>query len=114
MPSLPWICLHLWLPAACRPAELRLWPRVQVRRRVRLRPGLTWLACAAPTSSLLRRPPDPLFLANQEQPMKYLIRMLTRWTGRESRPSADERYLAQSVDAQDFEVRLQALARRAP
>ncbi len=46
--------------------------------------------------------------------MKYVIHKLMQWTDCIRRPDADERYLARSVDAQDLEVRLQALARRAP
>lgn len=46
--------------------------------------------------------------------MKYLIQMLMRWIDRDNMPTADERYLAQSVDAQEFEVRIQALVRRSP
>lgn len=46
--------------------------------------------------------------------MKYLIHMLLRWIDRDNMPTADERYLAQSVDSQEFEVRIQALERRSP
>jgi len=42
------------------------------------------------------------------------MRMLMRLINHESGSSADERYLAQSVDAQDFESRLKALERRQP
>lgn len=44
--------------------------------------------------------------------MKFLMHMLKRWTSRKNWPSADERYLAQSADANEFEVRVQALERR--
>ena len=43
--------------------------------------------------------------------MKHLMRMLMRLVNREGSPNADERYLAQSVDAHEFEVRIQALER---
>jgi hypothetical protein len=46
--------------------------------------------------------------------MKYLIHMLMRWIDRDNMPTADEHYLAQSVDSQEFEVRIQALERRSP
>ena len=49
-----------------------------------------------------------------EHSMKYLIHMLLRWIDRDNMPTADERYLAQSVDSQEFEVRIQALERRSP
>ena len=44
--------------------------------------------------------------------MRRWMRMLFRRARRERRPDADERYLAQSADAQDLEIRLQALERR--
>lgn len=44
--------------------------------------------------------------------MKRFIQMLVRLVNRERFPDADERYLAQSVDAHDFEIRLKALERR--
>lgn len=44
--------------------------------------------------------------------MKYVMHVLMRWIDRVIGPSADERYLAQSIDAKDFEVRIRALERR--
>jgi hypothetical protein len=46
--------------------------------------------------------------------MNRLIRMLKRLISRARVPNADERYLAQSVDANEFEIRLQALERSRP
>jgi hypothetical protein len=43
--------------------------------------------------------------------MKRLMQMLRRLVSRESSHNADERYLAQSVDAHEFEIRIQALER---
>lgn len=43
--------------------------------------------------------------------MKHLMRMLMRLVNREGSLNANERYLAQSVDAHEFEVRIQALER---
>jgi hypothetical protein len=43
--------------------------------------------------------------------MHQLLKMLTKLIHRKNRPSADERYLAQSLDIYEFEVRLQALER---
>jgi|GEM_PF-6197482 len=42
--------------------------------------------------------------------MKYLLQMLMQLVNAKS-PSAEERYLAQSVDAYDFEIRVQSLER---
>lgn len=42
--------------------------------------------------------------------MKYWLQKVMQLFGARS-PSADERYLARSVDANDFEIRLQALER---
>lgn len=42
--------------------------------------------------------------------MKNLLQMVVNWIFTKM-PSAEERYLAQSVDAYDFEIRLQALER---
>jgi hypothetical protein len=41
--------------------------------------------------------------------MQMLMRLVCK-----SRPNRDERYLAQSVDAHDFEIRVQALDRSRP
>ena len=46
--------------------------------------------------------------------MKRLMRVLMRLINREKSPSAEERYLAQSVDAQEFETRVQTLERSRP
>lgn len=46
--------------------------------------------------------------------MKYLIHLLMRWIDRDDMPTADELYLAQSVDVREFEVRIQTLERRSP
>ena len=46
--------------------------------------------------------------------MKRLMRMLMKLVHRKNSPSADERYLAQSVDAHEFEIRIQALERSRP
>ena len=43
--------------------------------------------------------------------MKRLMQMLMRLIDRAHHASAEERYLAQSVDAHDFEVRIRALER---
>jgi len=51
-------------------------------------------------------------IENPENFMKYLMRTLMRLINPQNRPSAEERYLAQSVDANEFEVRAQALERR--
>jgi len=70
----------------------------------------TQIGCVASILSLPRRP--PALSTNQEQSMKYVMHVLMRWIDRVIGPSADERYLAQSVDAKDFEVRIRALERR--
>ena len=44
--------------------------------------------------------------------MRRLMQMLIRLVNRKNCPDPDERYLAQSADAQDFEIRLKALERR--
>jgi hypothetical protein len=44
--------------------------------------------------------------------MQCLMQMLMRLVNRENSPNADERFLAQSVDAHVFEIRAQALERR--
>lgn len=44
--------------------------------------------------------------------MKNLMCMLKRLTGRTRRINADERYLAQSADASELEVRIRSLERR--
>jgi len=44
--------------------------------------------------------------------MTHLLLMLVKLVHRANIPSADERYLAQSVDAHDLEVRQRALERR--
>lgn len=41
-----------------------------------------------------------------------MLKMLMKLINRKNSPNADERYLAQSVDAHEFEVRLRALERR--
>ena len=43
--------------------------------------------------------------------MKNLLQMLASLFARQRSPSIDEQYLAQAVDAQDFQVRLLALER---
>ena len=46
--------------------------------------------------------------------MKNLLQMLASLFARPRTPSIEEPYLAQSVDAQDFQVRLLALERARP
>lgn len=46
--------------------------------------------------------------------MKTLLQMLVNLFGGARTRSLEERYLAQAVDAQDFEVRLRALERARP
>ena len=46
--------------------------------------------------------------------MNNLIRILQTLLGRMPRPSLDERYLAQAVDAHDLQARLWALERARP
>ncbi len=42
--------------------------------------------------------------------LQAIASLLTRWRA----PSTEEQYLAQAIDANDFEVRLQALERARP
>lgn len=46
--------------------------------------------------------------------MNTLLRALSRWFERLHTPSVEEQYLAQAIDANDFEVRLQVLERARP
>ena len=46
--------------------------------------------------------------------MNNLLQMLASLFARPRAPSIEEQYLAQSVDAQDFQVRLLALERARP
>ena len=46
--------------------------------------------------------------------MKNLLQMLASLFARPRAPSIEEQYLAQAVDAQDFQVRLLALERARP
>jgi hypothetical protein len=81
-------------------------------------------ANAAPLAHALRRkanrlrdhdviavPQAPHNSTNQEYSMNRLLQMLMTLIHRKNNPNADERYLARSADAHDFEVRLQALER---
>jgi hypothetical protein len=51
---------------------------------------------------------------SQERPMKNLIQALASLFILQRTPSIEEQYLAQAIDANDFEVRLQALERARP
>ena len=46
--------------------------------------------------------------------MKTLLRTLANLLAGRRTPSIEEQYLAQAIDANDFEVRLQALERARP
>ena len=46
--------------------------------------------------------------------MKRLMQLLMRLVYRKNSLNADERYLAQVADHQDFEVRVRALEQRSP
>ena len=46
--------------------------------------------------------------------MKYLLQALASLFTRQRTPSIEEQYLAQAIDANDFEVRLQAIERARP
>lgn len=111
-------------PAAAPPVLALPAPAVanspSVNRRARVAPianAVARVPARSPDLSHLRHRDPSLFrrhplIENPENFMKYLIRMLMRLTNAQSRHSAEERYLAQSVDANEFEVRAQALERR--
>lgn len=46
--------------------------------------------------------------------MKTLLQAIASLLARRRTPSIEEQYLAQAIDANDFEVRLQALERARP
>lgn len=113
------------MPSAAAPPVLALLaPAVakspSINRRARVAPianAVARVPARSPDSGHLRHRDASLFrrhplIENPEISMKYLIRMLMRWTYSQSRPSVEERYLAQSVDTNEFEVRAQALERR--
>jgi hypothetical protein len=50
----------------------------------------------------------------QERPMKNLLQALASLFTRLRTPNIEEQYLAQAIDASDFEVRLQVLERARP
>ena len=50
----------------------------------------------------------------KERPMKTLLQAIASLLTRRRAPSIEEQYLAQAIDANDFEVRLQALERARP
>jgi len=56
-------------------------------------------------------PQAPIHSIDMERRMKRLLELLMRVIGTRP-PNADERFLAQSVDAHDFETRAQVLERR--
>jgi len=113
------------IPSAAAPPVLAL-PALavanspSVNRRARVAPianAVARVPARSPDPGHLRHRDTSLFrrhplIENPETSMKYLISMLMRLTYPQSRPSAEERYLAQSVDASEFEVRAQALERR--
>ena len=112
LPGLRWHRLHQRLPTAHGPKVLLLWCRLQMWPRLRLQQVLMRVACVAPNPSLLREPSGTS--TNLEEPMKYLKHMLGRRVDCENGPDADERYRALSIDAQQFDDRMQALERRSP
>ena len=50
----------------------------------------------------------------KERPMRTLLQAIASLLTRRRTPSIEEQYLAQAIDANDFEVRLQALERARP
>jgi hypothetical protein len=62
-----------------------------------------------PPSNPIGHPQGP-----KERPMKTLLQVIASLLTRRRTPSIEEQYLAQAIDANDFEVRLQALERVRP
>jgi hypothetical protein len=108
--QLPWPDLYLWLPASRYATSLCLWPAVQMRPGVRLPQGLK--PNRLRDCDLVVVPEAPFKPSKQECVMNRLLQILMTLINRKNGPGADERYLARSIDAHDFEVRLQALERR--
>ena len=62
-----------------------------------------------PPSSPICQPQGP-----KERPMKNLLQAIASLLTRRRAHSVEEQYLAQAIDANDFEVRLRALERARP
>ncbi len=105
--------LYLWLPASRRAASLCLRPTVQMRPCLRLPQGLNPIRLRDCGVAVV---PEALPNASKQEcvmnRLLQMLQMLITLVNRKKSPGTDEGYLARSIDAQDFEVRLQALERR--